>query len=110
MTGFAGWIMSKMKVTLQILENTYPLMCEPHERDLLLEAAEQLNLSLADMRRDNPKVPLERLVILGALQMTFDLLLERQTIAREVSMVNQVSERLLSTLSQAIAEENLGDS
>ena len=42
--------MSKMKVTLQILENTYPLMCEPHERDLLLEAAEQLNLSLADMR------------------------------------------------------------
>ena len=42
--------------------------------------------------------------------MTFDLLQERQTIAREVSMVNQVSERLLSTLSQAIAEENLGDS
>ena len=109
MTGFAGWIMSKMKVTLQILENTYPLMCEPHERDLLIEAAEQLNLSLADMRRDNPKVPLERLVILGALQMTFDLLLERQTIAREVSMVNQVSEKLLSALSQAIAEENLDD-
>ena len=109
MTGFAGWIMSKMKVTLQILENTYPLMCEPHERDLLLEAAEQLNLSLADMRRNNPKVPLERLVILGALQMTFDLLLERQTIAREVSMVNQVSETLISALSQAIAEENLGD-
>ena len=109
MTGFAGWIMSKMKVTLQILENTYPLMCEPHERDLLLEAAEQLNLSLADMRRDNPKVPLERLVILGALQMTFDLLLERQTIAREVSMVNQVSEKLISALTQAIAEENLGD-
>ena len=101
--------MSKMKVTLQILENTYPLMCEPNERDLLLEAAEQLNLSLADMRRDNPKVPLERLVILGALQMTFDLLLERQTIAREVSMVNQVSEKLISALSQAIAEENLGD-
>ena len=109
MTGFVGWIMSKMKVTLQILENTYPLMCEPHERDLLIEAAEQLNLSLADMRRDNPKVPLERLVILGALQMTFDLLLERQTIAREVSMVNQVSEKLLSALSQAIAEENLDD-
>ncbi len=109
MIGFVGWIMSKMKVTLQILENTYPLMCEPHERDLLIEAAEQLNLSLADMRRDNPKVPLERLVILGALQMTFDLLLERQTIAREVSMVNQVSEKLLSALSQAIAEENLDD-
>ena len=41
--------------------------------------------------------------------MTFDLLLERQTIAREVSMVNQVSEKLISALSQAIAEENLGD-
>ena len=62
------------------------------------------------MRRDNPKVPIDRLIVLSALQMTFDLLQERQTIAREVSMVNQVSERLLSTLSQAIAEENLSDS
>ena len=26
----------QMKVTLQILENTYPLMCEPHERNLLI--------------------------------------------------------------------------
>ena len=98
-----------MKVSVQILENTYSLVCEPHERNLLIEAADQLNHTLTDMRRDNPKVPLERLVILGALQMTFDLLLERQTIAREVSMVNQVSERLSSMLSQAIAEENLGE-
>ena len=49
-------------------------------------------------------------MVLCALQMTFDLLLERQTIAREVSMVNQVSERLINTLNQAIAEENLGES
>ncbi|MDO4642615.1 MAG: cell division protein ZapA [Cardiobacteriaceae bacterium] len=99
----------KMKVTLQILENTYPLMCEPHERNLLIEAAEQLNATLLDMRRDNPKVPLERLVILGALQMAYDLLQERQTIAREVTMVNQVSERLIKELDQAIDEENLSE-
>ena len=95
-----------MKVSVQILENTYSLGCEPHERNMLIEAADQLNAALSDMRR----VPTDRLIVLCALKMTYDLLLERQTIAREVSMVNQVSERLISALSQAIAEENLSDS
>ena len=94
-----------MKVSVQILENTYSLGCEPHERNMLIEAADQLNAALADMRRENPKVPTDRLIVLCALKMTYDLLLER-----EVSMVNQVSERLISALSQAIAEENLSDS
>ena len=99
-----------MKVSVQILENTYSLGGEPHERNMLIEAADQLNAALSDMRRENPKVPTDRLIVLCALKMTYDLLLERQTIAREVSMVNQVSERLISALSQAIAEENLSDS
>ncbi len=94
-----------MKVTLQILENSYPLMCEPHERNLLIEAAESLNQHLLELRNQNPKLPLERLVIMGGLQMAFDLLQERQTFAREVTTVNQVSERLISALDMALAEE-----
>ena len=100
----------QMKVSVQVMENTYSLGCEPHERNMLIDAAEQLNKTLSEMRRDHPKVQMERLMVLCALQMTFDLLLERPTIAREVSMVTQVSERLLNTLNQAIAEENLGES
>lgn len=93
-----------IKVSLQILENTYVLGCEPHERNLLIEAAEHLNTLLISMRRDTPKAPLERLVIMAGLQMAFDLLLERQTIANEVATVNQISERLISTLGQALEE------
>ncbi|WP_072282050.1 cell division protein ZapA [Rappaport israeli] len=94
----------KIKVTLQILENSYPLMCEVHERNVLLEAAEAFNQKLTEIRRDNPKLTLERLVIFGGLQMAFELYQDRQTFANEVSTVNQVSERLLSALDMAINE------
>lgn len=104
--GFAGWNMSKQKirVDLQILGNTYSLMCDPHTRNLFMEAADHLNHQLAEMRSANPKLTLERLLMMGALQMTFELLQERQTLAKEVSTVNQVSERLLSALDQALEE------
>lgn len=95
---------NKIKVTLQILENNYPLMCEPHERNLLIEAAERLNASLRELRGENPKLPLERLLIMNGLQTAFDLLQERQTFAREVTMVNQISERLLSAFDMALGE------
>lgn len=94
----------KIRVELQILGNTYSLMCDPHARSLFIEAAEQLNRQLGDLRHEHPKLSLERLLIMGGLQMTFDLLQERQTLAKEVATVNQVSERLLSALDQALEE------
>lgn len=97
--------MEKIKVTLNILDNNYPLMCEAHDRNLLIEAAELLNSHLQDLRRDNPKLAHERLMVMGGLQMAFDLLQEQQTMAREVSAVNQTSRRLLSELSQALEQE-----
>ena len=94
----------KIRVDLQILGNTYSLMCDPHARGLFIDAAEHLNHQLNEMRREHPKLSLERLLMMGALQMTFELLQERQTLAKEVSTVNQVSERLLSALDQALEE------
>lgn len=97
---------AKIKITLQILENSYPLMCEPADRNLLLQASELLNAKLQDLRQSNPKLPLERLVIFGGLQMAFDLLEERQTLSQEVTTVNQVSERLLSALDIVLTEND----
>ncbi|SUO93303.1 cell division protein ZapA [Suttonella ornithocola] len=99
----------KMKITLQILENSYPLMCEPHERNLLIEAADKLNTHLQELRRENPRLPLERLLIMGGLQMTFDLLQEQQIFAKEVALVNEISGRLVSSLDMALSEEALSN-
>ncbi len=96
----------KIKVSLQVLENNYQLMCEPHERNLLIEAAEYLNGQLQEMRHNNPRTPLERLAIMGALQMAFDLQQEREILSKEVRMVNSVSERLSSALSSALSEDS----
>lgn len=95
----------KMKVTLQILENTYPVECDAHERNLLIEAADVLNAKLHELRHANPKLPMERLVIFGGLQMAFDLLQERQTFSKEVALTNEISARLISALDQAMSEE-----
>ncbi|UJF25199.1 cell division protein ZapA [Suttonella sp. R2A3] len=94
----------KIKVSLSVLENPYQLMCEPHDRNLLIESAELLNTHLQDLRNANPKLSHERLLVMGALQMTFDLLQERQTLAHEVSSVNQLSARLISALDMANGE------
>ena len=95
----------KIKVTLSILDNNYPLMCETHERNLLIEAAELLNGHLQELRAGNPKLPHERLVVMGGLQMAFDLLQERQTISREVSTVNQTATRMLESLNEVVAQD-----
>lgn len=96
----------KAKVTLQVLENTYLVECDVHERNLLIQAADVLNVKLHELRRENPKMPMERLVIFGGLQMAFDLLQERQTFSSEVALTNEISGRLIGALDQAIAEEN----
>lgn len=91
----------KIKVTLSILDNHYPLMCEAHERNLLIEAAELLNGHLQALRITNPKLPHERLLVMGGLQMAFDLLQERQTISREVSTVNQTIKHMIEALTES---------
>ncbi|ABQ13701.1 cell division protein ZapA [Dichelobacter nodosus] len=94
-----------IELTLTILNKNYQMTCDPHERLLLEEAAEIFNQHLEDLRQKNPKLLLEQLFMLGGLQMAFNLLQEQQTFSREVSTVNQISERLLTTLEAAAAED-----
>lgn len=94
----------KIKVTLQILENTYPMECDAHERNLLIEAADLFNAKLHELRHSNPKLPMERLVLFGGLQMAFDLLQERQTFSKEVMLTNEISQRLIVALDNVVNE------
>lgn len=94
----------KIKVNLQVLESDYQLMCEPHERNALIEAADNLNMQLIEMRRNNPRVPLERLVMMGAIQMAFDLQQERETLSKEIRLVNDSAKRVAQALDEALLE------
>lgn len=100
----------KIKVNLQVLESEYQLMCEAHERNALIEAADNLNMQLAEMRRNNPRVPIDRLVMMGAIQMAFDLQQERETLTKEVRIVNESAKRLADALDAALAEANTQES
>lgn len=101
----------QMNISVQILEHNHILHCAPHERELLMNAAELLDFTLRDFRNQNPKLALDKLMILGGVHLAFTLLQEQQTFSREVALVNQISGRLTSALDQTIsndfkAEEN----
>lgn len=100
----------KMKVTLEILENSYTLMCEAHERNMLIDAADAWSNQLSEMRQSKPNMPLERMAIFAGLHVMFDLLQERQTFSKEVELVNEISERLLSSVDMALVEAHNNES
>lgn len=96
----------KIKVNLQVLEGEYQLKCEPHERNVLIEAADNLNMLLTEMRHNNPRVPLERLVMMGAIQMAFDLQQERETLSKEIRLMNDSTKRITQALDEALNSVN----
>lgn len=95
----------QMNISVQILEHTHILTCDPHERELLMNAAELFDKTLRDVRNTFPKLALDKLMILGGVHMAFKLLQEQQTFAREVALVNQISGRLTSALDQTISSD-----
>lgn len=96
----------KIKVSVQLLEKNYHLMCAVHERNALLEAAELFNKTLSSLRDNNLQASFEDLILLTGLQMGFEMILERNVLQDEISSVNQISGRLITALEEGLSERN----
>lgn len=94
----------QIQVNVQILSSEQSLMCDVHERDLLLEACDMFNECLRELRAQSPSLSFERVVMMGGLQMAFNLLQERRTLASEVNLVNQLSAKMSALLEPVISE------
>lgn len=94
---------SQLPTHIIVDNREYSLGCEPHERELLINASEFLDDSIRKLRDDNPQMATEKVYVLAGLDMAFRLLQERKIFAGEVSMVNRISEVLLSQLDQTVS-------
>lgn len=83
--------MSSEPVAVNILDREFLVACAPHERDGLLAAARYLDDKMREMRNSARTAALDRIAILAALNISHELLGERQ---RESADSAQLAEKL----------------
>ncbi len=67
-----------LQVPVRILDKEYTIACPAEERDGLLESARILNDKMRDIRSSGKVIGSERIAVLAALNITHELLQQRQ--------------------------------
>ncbi len=88
----------KTNVTIRILENSFDLVCDISEKPILLKSAELLNTHLKAFRRSNPAIDSEKLVLMGALRATCELVSEVDTLSDQAKVANGEMQKALNLL------------
>lgn len=88
----------KQTVNVRIMENDFQLACEADEKTNIEESARYLNEQLRAFRRDNPQVPYEKLLLMGALRVTCELFAQNQEMRDDINSTNATLERLLQQI------------
>lgn len=78
----------KTQVTIQILESEHTLACEESEKALLEQSAEVLNNHLRAFRYSNTSIDYDKMLMLGALQNTFELMREIKAYGQQAEEAN----------------------
>lgn len=61
-------------VVIRILDKEYQVNCPPEEQHALLQSAQSLDKRMRDIRRSGNVIGLERIAVMAALNLTYDLL------------------------------------
>jgi len=89
--------------TLQvtILDKDYQVSCPPDEREALLRSADELDQRMRRIRASGGVIGLERIAIMAALNLTYELLQSRSDL--QVSeKTNQALQKINSRLDDAL--------
>ena len=60
-------------VTVKILDKEYQVACPPEERHALMDAAQDLDLRMRNIRKSGKIVGLERIAVMAALNCSYEL-------------------------------------
>lgn len=88
----------KTNLTVRIMDRDYQLLCDVEEKALLLRSAEVLNQNLKTFRRDNPAIDIERLLVMGALRTTCELVSEIDTLSDQAKIANGEMEKAVAMI------------
>ncbi len=90
-------------VSVSILDREFLVACRPEERAGLLEAARYLDTKMREMRNNARTAPLDRIAILAALNISHELLDERQRGSAESQRLAENLQALNAKLERAFA-------
>lgn len=88
----------KTNLTVRIMDRDYQLLCDVEEKALLVSSAELLSQNLKTFRRDNPSIDIERLLVMGALRTTCELVSEINTLSDQAKIANGEMEKAVAMI------------
>lgn len=87
---------------VKILDKEYRVSCPPEEREALAEAARYLHDKMRDIRSGGKVIGLERIAVMAALNISYELLLSRKESVSGQSETHEHIEHLLAKLNRAL--------
>lgn len=94
----------KTNITVRIMDSDYQLLCDVEEKELLMRSADVLSQNLKTFRRDNPSIDVEKLLIMGALRTTCELVSEVDTLSDQAKVANGEMKKTLALLTDSHSE------
>lgn len=80
-----------ISTTIEILGKPYPIRCPEEELPGLQQAADLLNQKMNEVKESGKAINLERIAIITALNVTYQLL---QTDKQQTSVVDKINDRI----------------
>ena len=91
-------------ISVTILEKEYRVSCPRNEQEALQRAARYLNDKMRDIRATGKVVGVERIAVMAALNISYELMQGRNRAEVEQSDTQTHIEQLLGKLDQALAK------
>lgn len=91
-------------VTVQIMDNEYRIVCPAAEREELLAAAEYLNHTMLDIRSTGKLLGMERIAVMAALNISYELLKCKKETATLGELTNARVRELLHKMEATLSK------
>ena len=96
-------------VSIRILDKEYQVTCPPEEIDALQKAARQLDTRMASIRNSGTVIGLERIAVMAALNLVYDLekaqlgISENASFGKDLQRISDKVNQALQSLEQTSA-------
>ena len=89
-------------ISVQIMDSEYRVACPPDEKDALLAAAQHLNDTMQDIRNTGKVAGAERIAVMAALNISYELLNTQRQTAQLENAVNHRLKDLMNNLESTL--------
>ena len=88
-------------VNIRILDKEYQVNCPPEEQSALIRSSQVLDARMREIRKNGHVIGLERIAVMAALNLTYDLLQAESKLSSSVEL-DQNLERIDGKLDSAL--------